>query len=110
MTSDIDMVMTSKIHVEVAEGHGYLYIMNEEWLNFCMGAELLEDISEYTGEESPCYYVEVTDNEFLNSQGVKNNGRLYAAVRTLNYDRLDDEVEIKRHDNAFKALKFILKK
>ena len=109
VVSDIDMVMTSKIHVEVAEGHGYLYIMNEDWVKFCVDGELLEDISKYTGDESPCYYTEITDNKFLNDLGVKNNGRLFAGIRVINYDRMSDDAEIKRHDNAFKALEFILK-
>ena len=109
VTSDIDMVMTSKIHVEVAEGHGYLYIMNEDWVKFCVDGGLLEDISEYTGDETPCYFVEVTDNKLLNDLGVKNNGKLYAGIRVLNYGRMNDEIEIKRHKNAIKALQYIIK-
>lgn len=109
ITSDVDMVMTSKIHVEIAEGHGYLYIMNEEWANFCTEGELLEDISKYTGDEGPCYFTEVTDNKFLNDMGVKDNGRLYAGIRILNYDRTDDRKEIAKHNNAYKAFEYILK-
>lgn len=108
VSNDVDMVMTSKIHVEIAGGHGYLYVMNEEWYNFCYDGELLDDISQYTGDSEPTYCFEVTDNKFLNDLGVKDNGRLYVALRGLNYSDLDNEEEINRHNNAIKVLKYII--
>lgn len=108
ISNDIDMVMTSKIHMEVAGGSGYLYIMSEEWYNFCHKGELLEDISQYTGDKEPVYCFEVTDNKFLNDLGVKDNGRLYVGLRCMNYDKMNDEDEIIKHNNAKKVLKYII--
>ena len=108
VSSDIDLVMTSKIHAEIAAGHGYLYIMNEQWNEYCVNSGLMEDISAYTGEPGPVYSYEVTDNAFLNELGVKNKGKLYAAVRMLNNDRLNNKLEINRHNNAIKVLKYII--
>ena len=107
-TSDIDLYMTSKVHAEVASGHGYLYIMNEEWKDYCVNNEVMEDISSYTGEQGPVYSYEVTDNKILNDLGIKNDGKLYIGVRMLNVDRRDDKVEVKRHNNALKSLQYIL--
>jgi len=108
ITSDIDLYITSKIHAEIAEGHGYLYVMNDQWNEYCKNSGLMEDISMYTGEEGPVYSHEVTDNTFLNSLGVKGNGKLYIGIRMLNNDRKDDKVEITRHNNAVKVLKYII--
>lgn len=107
-TSDIDLYMTSKIHAEIASGHGYLYVMNDQWNEYCKNSGLMEDISKYTGEEGPVYFYEVTDNAFLNNLGVKYDGKLYVGLRMLNNDRLDNEVEIARHNNAIKVLKYII--
>lgn len=107
-TSDVDLYMTSKVHAEIAEGHGYLYVMNDQWNEYCENSGLMEDISVYTGEEGPVYSFEITDNAFLNNLGVKYDGKLYIGVRMLNNDRKDDEVEITKHNNAIKALKYII--
>lgn len=108
ITSDIDLYMTSKVHAEIAAGHGYLYVMNDQWKEYCENSGLMEDISKYTGDSSPVYSFEITDNTFLNELGVKDNGRLYIGVRMLNNDRLDEKLEINRHNNAIKALKYII--
>ena len=108
VSNDVDLYISSKVHMDIATGRGYLYIMNENWYNFCQKGELLEDISEFTGDEQPVYCFEVTDNKFLNDLGVVDNGKLYIGLRGLNYDRLDDEDEIKRHNNAKKVLKYII--
>lgn len=108
-TSDIDLIMQSKVHAEIAEGSGYLYVMNEEWKEYCENSGLMEDISKYTGEESPCYSFEITDNKFFNDLGVKDPGnKLYIGIRILNNNRLDDKVEINRNNNAVKVLKYII--
>ena len=75
---------------------------------FCYESELLEDISQYTGDDEPVYCFEVTDNKFLNDLGVKDNGKLYIALRSLNYDRLEDQDEINKHNNAKKVIKYII--
>lgn len=108
VSNDMDLFMNSKNHMQIATGTGYLYIMNEEWYNYCYKGELLEDISEFTGDEQPVYCFEVTDNKFLNDLGVKDNGKLYVGLRLLNNDRLDDKIEISRHNNAKKVLKYII--
>jgi len=82
--------------------------MNDQWNEYCKNSGLMEDISMYTGEEGPVYSHEVTDNTFLNSLGVKGNGKLYIGIRMLNNDRKDDKVEITRHNNAVKVLKYII--
>lgn len=107
-STDIDLVITSKIHMEIVAGSGYVYIMNEDWYKFCYESELLEDISQYTGDDEPVYCFEVTDNKFLNDLGVKDNGKLYIALRSLNYDRLEDQDEINKHNNAKKVIKYII--
>lgn len=107
-STDIDLAITSKIHMEIVAGSGYVYIMNEDWYKFCYESELLEDISQYTGDDEPVYCFEVTDNKFLNDLGVKDNGKLYIALRSLNYDRLEDQDEINKHNNAKKVIKYII--
>ena len=107
-TSDIDLYMTAKIHAEIAEGHGYLYVMNDQWKEYCENSELMEDISVYTGEEGPVYSYEITDNEFMNKLGVVGVGKLYVGVRMLNNNRKDNQVEITRHNNAINVLKYII--
>lgn len=107
-TSDVDLYMESKVHAEVASGHGYLYIMNEEWKDYCVNNEVMEDISSITGDQEPVYCFEVTDNKILNDLGIKNDGKLYVGVRMLNNDRQNNKVEIKRHNNALKSLQYIL--
>lgn len=107
-TSDIDLYMTAKVQAEIAEGDGYLYVMNEEWKDFCESSGLMEDISKYTGEESPFYSFEITDNKFLNELGVKDDQKLYVGIRMLNNNRLDDKIEINKHNNAIKVLKYII--
>lgn len=107
-STDIDLVITSKIHMEIVAGSGYVYIMNEDWYKFCYESELLEDISQYTGDDEPVYCFEVTDNKFLNDLDVKDNGKLYIALRSLNYDRLEDQDEINKHNNAKKVIKYII--
>lgn len=107
-STDIDLAITSKIHMEIATGSGCVYIMNEDWYKFCYESELLEDISQYTGDDEPVYCFEVTDNKFLNDLGVKDNGKLYIALRSLNYDRLEDQDEINKHNNAKKVIKYII--
>ena len=108
VSNDIDLVMTSKIHMEVANGNGYLYVMNEEWYNFCNENELLEDISEFTGDTEPVYCFELTENQFLNNLGVENNGKLYVGLRCMNYDDLEDEKHINKYNNAKKVIKYII--
>lgn len=108
VSTDIDLAITSKIHMEIVTGSGYVYIMNEDWYKFCYESELLEDISQYTGDDEPVYCFEVTDNKFLNDLGVKDNGKLYIALRSLNYDRLEDQDEINKHNNAKKVIKYII--
>lgn len=107
-TSDIDLYMTSKVHAEIAEGHGYIYVMNDQWREYCENSGLMEDISVYTGEEGPVYSYEITDNKFLNELGVKDNGKLYVGIRMLNNNRLDNKIEINRHKNAIKVLQYII--
>lgn len=108
VSNDIDLVMTSKIHMEVANGNGYLYVMNEEWYNFCVKNELLEDISEFTGDKNPIYCFEITDNKFLNELGVKDNGKLYIGLRCMNYDDIDDNKHVKKYNNAKKVIKYVI--
>ena len=109
VTSDVDLYMASKVHAEIASGHGYLYIMNEQWKDYCVNNEVMEDISAYTGGNGPIYSVEVTDNKLLTNLGIKNDGKLYIGVRMINYDRVGDKVEVKKHKNALKSLQYILK-
>lgn len=107
-TAERDMVMVLKINSEVAEGEGYLYFMNDDWLKFCMDNEVLEDISKYTGDSEPCYFMEINDNTLLNNLGVITDGNLYVGVRILNDNRKDNEIQINKYNNAIKALKYII--
>ncbi len=106
--AEMNTSLYMKIQAELSYGDGYLYIMNDKWLKFCSDAELLQDISQYTGDDSPCYYVEVTDNKLLNDLGVKCSEKLYAGVRILDNDRKNKELYINRHKNALKVIKYII--
>ncbi len=108
--SDYQMItaMNMKIQVEFAEGNGYLYFANDYWADFCSKSEFMEDISKYTGDDSPCYFVDVSDNKMLNELGIKHDGKIYVGVRILSDKHTNDEERIKKHDNAIAVLKYIL--
>ena len=106
--AQMNMAMTMKAFAEMSEGNGYLYIMNEDWKNYCEEDGLLGDISKYTGNAEPHYALEITDNKLMNDLGVKIDGKLYVGVRVLNSDRSKDKMHILRHNNAIKALQYII--
>ena len=107
--SDVDLYIESKVHMEIATGHGYLYIMNELWKDYCVNNDIMEDISSYTGETAPVYCCEISNNTLLNNLGIKNEEKLYIGIRKLNNDRVDDTVEVKKQNNAKKVFEYILK-
>lgn len=108
-TSEVDLVMNSKVHIEIAEGDGYLYIMNDDIYGYCMEAELLEDISKYTGDKSAVYCVEITNNNIMKSLGYTTGEKLYMGVRVLNNNRIGKEIYEKKHNNAMKVIEYICK-
>lgn len=108
-SSEIDFAMQSKVQIEIAEGEGYVYIMSEKWLDYCVKCELLEDISEYTGEGKAVYAVEITDNKLMNSLGFDSDEKLFVGIRILNNNRVGKEKYEKKHNNALKVIEYICK-
>lgn len=106
--TEIDMVMQSKIHIEIAEGDGYLYIMTKNWLDYCLESELLEDVSGYIGADEAVYAVEITDNALMGELGFSaSEDALYVAVRALNNNRIGKSSHEQKQANAFLALQTI---
>ncbi len=106
--TEIDMVMQSKIHIEIAEGDGYLYIMTKKWLDYCTESDLLEDVSEYIGADEAVYAIEITDNKLMDEFGFSGSEEaLYVGVRALNNNRIGKTLHEKKQANAFLALKTI---
>lgn len=100
----------TKIILELAQGKGYLFFMNQEIYDFCLENNILEDISAYVGEEEPVYAVDVTENEFLRSKGFLPAEKIYMAARVINKNNQDDEFNEIKHKNALKVIEYMSRK
>ena len=105
--TEMDMVMHTKVQIEMAEGDGYLYIMSQKMYDYCMQMEVLEDISKYTGDETSTYGIQINDNKLMQSLGYTTEQPLYMGVRVQNQNRIGKEIFETKYNNAVKVIQYV---
>ena len=105
--TEMDMMMNTKVQIEMAEGDGYLYIMSQKMYDYCMQMEILEDISKYTGDETVTYGIQINDNKLMQSLGYETEQPLYMGVRVQNKNRVGKEIFEIKYNNAVKVIQYV---
>lgn len=109
ITSEYEIANAQKLFLEMTAGESYLYIMDIDIFEKNGNNEFFIDISDITGDKEPTYYVDVTNNKFLNNLGFKPKKNVYAGIHAIYGDRKNTDYEKEKQANATKALKAILK-
>lgn len=99
--------MASRIQAELISGKGYLYIMNRDLYVYCKGYEMLEDISEYTGDDEPVYAIDIKNNEYFKDFGFVTGEELYLGLRKIDTKREGKEIYKIKHNNAEKVIEYV---
>ena len=105
--TEMDMMMYTKVQIELAEGDGYLYIMSQKMYNYCMQMEVLEDLSKYTGDQTSTYGIQINDNKLMQSLGYTTEEPLYMGVRVQKKDRAGKEIFEIKYNNAVKVIQYV---
>lgn len=106
--TEIEIASATKIQLELTQGESYLLIMDEFWLESAKAYQVLDDISDITGNEDDIYAVDITDTKIIKSSGYTGDKRIYASVRILDSKREKKDIYNIKHKNAEDALKYIL--
>lgn len=106
---DNDVNIYKQVMLELAAGESYLYLMDKDIFQMYADGGVFLDISEVTGDQAPVYGVNVKDNAFLQSLGLKPEKDLYICLRKIMESREGEEVEVKKQENAWSLLRAILK-